>query len=57
MAIKFPTSGTRISQGLIFNNLEAPCPKAKPDKPAAPAPQDLEAARPSTHPDTHGWPN
>ena len=56
MAIKFPTSGTRVSQGMIFNNLEAPRPKVETDKSSA-APRELEAERPTTHAQEHGWSN
>ena len=57
MVIKFPVSGTRVSQGVIFNDIDAPRPKPKPDKPAAPAPRELEAVRPATHAQEHGWSN
>jgi hypothetical protein len=57
MAIKFPVSGTRVSQGMIFNDLKPPRPEAGADKPAAPAAPALEAARPATHLQEHGWSN
>ena len=57
MAIKFPVSGTRVSQGMIFNDLKPPRPGADAEKPATPAPRALEAARPTTHPQEHGWSN
>ena len=57
MAIKFPTSGTRVSQGTIFNDLDEPLPKETPDKPAAPVQRTLEAPPPATHPQEHGWSN
>ncbi len=57
MTIKFPVSGTRVSQGMIFNDLKPPRPEADADKPAAPAPRELEAAPPATHAQEHGWSN
>jgi hypothetical protein len=57
MTIKFPTSGVRVSQGLIYSNLTPPPPPAKPSDPRPPptAPPSLEDAPARTHPQDHGW--
>jgi len=56
MTIKFPTTGTRVSQGVIFKDLQPPRPEAATDKGTAP-PRPLEAVRPTTHAQEHGWSN
>jgi hypothetical protein len=56
MTIKFPTTGTRVSQGVIFKDLPAPRPKTATDKDNVP-PRPLEDARPATHAQEHGWSN
>ncbi|MEJ1967978.1 MAG: hypothetical protein WDN03_04950 [Rhizomicrobium sp.] len=54
MAIKFPTTGVRVAQGLIYNDLEtAKDPAAEPAKPVESP--GLEAPRPKSHPQDHGW--
>lgn len=57
MGIKFPVSGTRVSQGMIFNDLKPPRPQSEADKPAEPTRRPLEGARPATHAQEHGWSN
>ena len=54
MTIKFPMTGTRVSQGVIFKDLQPPRPDA--DKHNIPV-RPLEAARPTTHAQEHGWSN
>jgi hypothetical protein len=56
MTIKFPTTGTQVSQGVIFKNLQTPRPEADADKQSTPL-RPLEAARPTTHAQEHGWSN
>jgi hypothetical protein len=56
MTIKFPRTGTRVSQGLIFKDREMPRPETEAGKPEAP-PRPLEAPRPATHAQEHGWSN
>jgi hypothetical protein len=54
MAIKFPTTGTRVAQGIIFKDLEPPRPEPATGQHNGPL-VPLEAARSTTHAQEHGW--